>query len=577
MALPDIEFPSIFQGMQLLPGPYFFKGSWFYSYFKDGNSWNIYNVHDVISIDLADHLITPETGEAYRTDWFDVITFANAYKLQAHFWAKSSPQYTYMEWRFLDENDQVIAWSTQFDGMAKGGGAWSTGAFYNLPIMCLKVCLLSGFATNPADVESGPLPGTALGNLKIRWFFGGAAGAATPMNLPSGGTVKQCTFNQLDEVKASYYSDVISFSDIDAANTYFSTHGKPIPSDYPPFVPSGLPQDFDPSKPGGGDGNYSDNSDPIDFPDLPTGGALACGAIHAFHVTSGTITRIFQKLWSTSVFDMSTWQKLVSSPLDCIISLHALPFAPVDGAPANIFFGNFDTEETSPKIASQYIAIDCGSLQINKFFGSAMDYSPYTKISIFLPFSGIHDLATEDVQGSSVHVKYNIDVLTGDCVINVKCGQSVLYKFTGNMKMQIPVTSRDDNALGNTIKGTVGMIAGALVGGAVGSGPGALAGASISAAASVAMHKVSVSRSGELTGNTGLLDEFTPYLIIHRPQQSLAVNYNKFKGYPSNLTLTLGSCQGYTEVEHIHLQGIAGATDTELNLIETALKEGVII
>ena len=212
-----------------------------------------------------------------------------------------------------------------------------------------------------------------------------------------------------------------------------------------------------------------------------------------------------------------------------------------------------------------------------KFFGSAMDYSPYTKISLFCPFSGIHDLATEDVQGQRIHVKYNIDVLTGDCVINVKCGQSVLYKFTGNMKMQIPITSRDDNALGNTIKGTVGMLAGALVGGAVGSAPGAIAGAGVSAAGAVATHKVMVSRSGELTGNVGVLDEFTPYLIIHRPQQSLAVNYNKFKGYPSNLTLTLSSCSGYTEVEHIHLEGITGATDAELEEIETLLKGGVII
>ena len=34
---------------------------------------------------------------------------------------------------------------------------------------------------------------------------------------------------------------------------------------------------------------------------------------------------------------------------------------------------------------------------------------------------------------------------------------------------------------------------------------------------------------------------------------------------------------GYTEVEYIHLIGISGATDTELNDIERLLKEGVII
>lgn len=579
MALPDIQFPDIFQGMQVLPGPRLFKGSWFYSYFKDGNNWSIYNVHDVISIDLADHLITPEAGEDYRTDWFDVIVFANAYRLQCHFWVKPNPQYTYQEFRILDENDQLIAWSTQFDGIVKGSGATSQGTYYNLPVMCLKVCLFSQFATNPADVESGPLPGTSLAYLRLRWFFGGSASATTPMNLPSGGVVKQCTFNQLDEVKASWQSDVFNFSDVDAANNYFKTHGKPIPNDYPPFVPSGLPQDFDPSGPGGGDGNYDDTSDPIDFPDLPIGGAMACGAVHAFHVTSGIITSMFQKLWSTSILDLDTWQKLVTSPLDCIISLHALPFAPVDGASKNIYFGNFDTQLTSPIVANQYVTIDCGYIDVTKFFGSAMDYSPYTKFQIYLPFSGIHSLTADDVQATRVHVKYNIDVLTGDCVINVKCGQSVLYKFTGNCKQQIPITARDSTALGNLISGVAGVAIGAVKGAAFGPEGAVIgaAGAGIAGAVSVAMRKETVTRSGDLSGATGILDDFTPYLIIHRPQQSLAVDYNKFKGYPSNITAVLGTLSGYTEVEHINLQSIPNATSDEMNEIKNLLQNGVLL
>lgn len=576
MALPNIEFPDTFQGMQLLPGPTLFRGSYAYEFRKDSNSWATYVLRDVLTFNLSDYLIEPGAGENHRTSWFTVLTLANDYKIQVHFWTVPTP-YFHMEMRWLDENDNEIAYSVPIDGINKGSTSISQGESYNLPAMCLKVSMLSQFPSNPGDPESGPLPGTPLSGLVVNWLLGGTVGDRA-LNYPANGVVTECiTFKPIDEVHAVLKGAFFSFNDVDAANTYFKTHGKPIPNDYPPFVPSGMPQDYDPSTPGGGDGNYSDKSDPIDFPDLPNGGALACGAIHAFHVTSGTITSMFQKLWSTSIFDMATWQKLVASPLDCIISLHALPIAPVDGASKHIYFGNFDTELSSPIVANQYVTVDCGYLDVIKFFGSAMDYSPYTKMSIYLPFSGIHDLATEDVQGSRVHVKYNIDVLTGDCAINVKCGQSVLYKFTGNMKMQIPVTSRDDNALGNTIKGTVGMLAGALIGGAVGSGPGAIAGAGISAAASVATHKVTVSRSGELTGNVGILDEFTPYLIIHRPQQSLAVDYNKFKGYPANLTMTLGSCSGYTEVEHIHLTGIGGATDTELSEIESLLKEGVII
>ena len=575
MAITDIKWPDQFEGMQLLPGPFFLKGGKVYSYFVSGNSWNIYITGDVLNFNLADYLIsTPSAGYNYETDWITIFTFANGYKFQCKFLSGARDEYIS---RWLDENGSNVS-TTVFDGMSKGGGTavfGETGA--NLGYAVVKVALLTSFPTNPGDPAAGPLPDTPASGVYVRMFFGSNTGDK-PLTIGPGSVYKQCmTWKPYDEVHAEWQHDIFALTDVSAANTYFATHGNPIPSDYPQFVEDGLPNDYDPSRPGGGDGNYSDNSDPIDFPGLPTGGALACGAIHAFHVDVTDITNVFAKLWNTSIFDMATWQKLVSSPLDCIISLHCLPVAPVDGGDRAIWFGNFNTGESAKIITSQYVTVDAGYIDLIKFFGSAMDFSPYTKVSIYLPFSGIHDLATEDVQGSRIHVKYNIDVLTGDCVINVKCGQSVLYKFVGNMKMQIPVTSRDDTALGNTIKGSVGMIAGAILGGAVGSAPGAIAGATLSAAASVAAHKVTVSRSGELTGNTGILDEFVPYLIIHRPQQSLAVNYNKFKGYPSNLTLTLGSCTGYTEVEHIHLTGITGATDTELEMIENQLKEGVII
>ena len=85
-----------------------------------------------------------------------------------------------------------------------------------------------------------------------------------------------------------------------------------------------------------------------------------------------------------------------------------------------------------------------------------------------------------------------------------------------------------------------------------------------------------ISRSGDLSGAVGLLDDFLPYLIIHRPIQSLAENFKSFKGYPSNITATLSSLKGYTEVEYIHLKNIK-ATDAEIEEIEALLKEGVII
>jgi hypothetical protein len=53
-------------------------------------------------------------------------------------------------------------------------------------------------------------------------------------------------------------------------------------------------------------------------------------------------------------------------------------------------------------------------------------------------------------------------------------------------------------------------------------------------------------------------------------------NFKQIKGYQSNITAVLSSLSGYTEVDFIHLENVK-ATDTELEEIETLLKEGVII
>lgn len=342
-----------------------------------------------------------------------------------------------------------------------------------------------------------------------------------------------------------------------------------------PEVPS---QEEDPSGPGGGDGNYDDTSDPIDFPDLPTGGALSSGAIKAFQVTPAIMQAVFNKLWDSSIFDIPLqFQKLVDNPIDCIISFHCIPVTPSTSGTGSIRLGNLDTEQSAAIINNQYLTIDCGYLSIKEFWGSALDYSPYTKCELYMPFIGIKELKIEDVMNSIIHIKYNIDIFTGDCLCNVKCGQSVLYKFAGNLKQDIPVSGRTNNM---GIKGMLG-IAGSFAAGAMGAAMGAppvLAGvaAGISSAASVASSKIVTTRSGSLSGEVGLLDDFIPFLIFHRPVQSLASNFKGHKGYPSNITRQLSSINGYTEVEYINLQNIPNATNAEMDEIKNLLSKGVL-
>ena len=339
-------------------------------------------------------------------------------------------------------------------------------------------------------------------------------------------------------------------------------------------------QDVDPSKPGGGGGSWDKKTDPVDFPGLPTGGALRTGGCKAYIMQRNDLLTMFMKLWNKEIFDIDNFQRLFEDPMEAIISLQVLPVTPSGSVTNAVYIGTFDTTVTGISVDNQYLTVDCGAIELKEFWGSALDYSPYTKVDICLPFIGIKQLNVEDVMNNTIHIKYNVDVLTGDCIAFIKCGESVLYKYNGNLLQTSPVSSQTNDLGLNALKGSLSAIASIAAGAAVGGAAGAamkIGGAGVSAANAVSSSKVTTQRVGNISGGVSLMDDFVPYLIVHRPIQSLAKTYAQNKGYTSNISATLSSLSGYTEVEYIHLIGISGATDAELNEIERLLKSGVLI
>lgn len=338
-----------------------------------------------------------------------------------------------------------------------------------------------------------------------------------------------------------------------------------------PILPS-----EDTSEPGGGDNNdpkpdYNPFSDPVSFPGLPTGGdAISTGFIRVYQPTSAQLQSLAGELWSDSF--INTIKKIQNDPMEAIISLHSLPFS-VAGGNATCKIGNYTSGVTMPVVAGQYAKRNLGSIYIPEHWASALDYAPYVDIQIFLPFLGVRALQVDDVIGKTLTVEYNVDVISGATVICIMCGNSVLYTYNTSLISSHPISQSSFAPLFQSIVGATGNI---LSGYGMAGAPGAV-GAVIGSGINVALSKQhSISRGGSIGGNSGCLGNFTPYLIIHRPIQSLASGFGHFKGYPSNITGTIGSVTGYTEVESVHLNGIK-CTDNERAEIEALLYNGVIV
>lgn len=337
------------------------------------------------------------------------------------------------------------------------------------------------------------------------------------------------------------------------------------------FIPTDPYKQGGESGTGGGTGNFDGTSENIEIPGLPTLSAVDTGFITLFNPSAGELKDLASYLWG-DVFDISTWKKIFADPMDAILGLSIVPVNVPSAGSAAVTIGNISTGISMTKASSQYVSVDCGTINVNEYWGAYLDYSPYTKAEIYLPFVGTHPVTIDDIMGKPVHVVYHVDVLSGACCAYVQCGGSVLYSFVGQCSCSIPITANDWT---NVINGAL-SIAGSI-GTMVATG-GATAPMAVTNIASTAVNslKPDVEKSGSMGGMGGMLGVQKPYIILTRPRQALPARQNTFTGYPSFITKTLSECSGYTEVESIHLENVP-ATQNELDEITELLKSGVII
>lgn len=308
-----------------------------------------------------------------------------------------------------------------------------------------------------------------------------------------------------------------------------------------------------PNPPDTGDGNT-----PTIIP--PVGKASSLWSI--YNPTLEQVNQFGSWLWSSNFVEQL--KKLFSDPMQAIIGLHKV-YSPVQtSGVGTIKCGYLNSEVPSKLVSEQYVTVECGSVDMQEYFGNVFDYPPYTDISIYLPFIGVKPLDPSDIVRSTVSVTYHIDVLTGACLaeVNVKrdAAGGILYTFSGDAAVRYPVSS--------------GSYMG-IVSGLIGVATSVVSGNILPAIGGVTRLHTNVDRSGSFTGNSGAMGSKVPYIIISRPQTAMADKFETLSGYPSNTYTPLSACKGFTKVSYCHVENMS-ATETEKKEIERLLKEGVI-
>lgn len=339
---------------------------------------------------------------------------------------------------------------------------------------------------------------------------------------------------------------------------------------------------------GGGSGddqdNYDPDSDPNPVPGLPSLSAVDTGFITLYNPTAYELKNLASYMWS-DLFDLDTYRRIMADPMDAILGLSIVPVNVPSSGQQAVTVGNISTGISMIKASAQYVSLDCGTVKISEKWHAYTDYSPYTKLSIFLPYIGSHELNIDEVQGTTLGVVYHIDILSGACVAFITANGRVIYEYSGQCSVSIPITAHDFTqtimALGQlAASGAAGAITTIASGGLSAPVSASMIAGGITAAANTAnnviANKPRVSQSGNMSGSNGLLGIQIPYIFLERPRLCVPSSQNAFTGYPAYITYTLGSLSGFTQVQDVKLNNV-GCTDEERNEILTLLREGVIL
>lgn len=353
------------------------------------------------------------------------------------------------------------------------------------------------------------------------------------------------------------------------------------------------------------------------------------GFVQVYHPSPSELISFGRWLWVT--YADATIDKIWNNPFDGVIGCHELYATPTDGGYTTIRCGFLDSGISSQLVRIRYSTINCGSMVIPEYWSNYLDYSPYSKAYIYLPFIGIQELDVDDIVGASVNVCYHVDAYNGSCIAQITCAKdgytNTLYQFSGNCAVEYPLSGGSQAAIkaammtgdayqaaantaanatmwggiGSGLASAVGGVAGGVATGLTGniaggishgisgiaSGIGQAIGGYASSVgqraygqaqhtASMLSGKSIVQHSGNFGASYGAMGIKKPYIFIRRPIQKVVNNYNVLYGYPAHKQVIIGNCEGFLRCREVHVVSPL-ATDGEKAIIEQLLTTGVYV
>lgn len=323
---------------------------------------------------------------------------------------------------------------------------------------------------------------------------------------------------------------------------------------------------------------------------------------------------VSQVLWSrpNSFFEALAGEQKVN-PMDYFISLRWYPllkgiFSGLGSEQTKLYLGSggqldvvFDSVKESVVVIS-FGEIDLSSDEFN-YYHNFLDYNPYTRIFVNLPYCGTKELNPGIVLDKKIELKAAFDFTDGSIIWQLwnKTDSQPILVEQGRIGCEVPISGvnaaqMSSNMVNATLSAfDLGIGLTKNIGQAIGTAlmpGGSMAGLGrnileeissnttniISTAANVAMSsKEIVERSGGASGMAASGTQLTPCLIVQRPLATNPESYGNDTGYLYNKQKKIGNLEGFTITKNVDTSGIPNATATEKATIKRILDSGFYV
>lgn len=314
------------------------------------------------------------------------------------------------------------------------------------------------------------------------------------------------------------------------------------------------------------------------------------------NTTMGTLYALKNKL---DLEKITQWLLTQTEKIDIannVISLKEIPFplstlgiTPND---KNLKIGGVDVtyqgnnvvvgEIVAPAIPT--ISIVFADFDIPRLSGTFLDYAPYTKYELLVPFAPSPIALPDWCINKNVKAIFLYDIYTTACQYVIECNNERICSVSGNFGIDRPITAQNvalkDSARLSSQIATASSVLGGVMSGATGNIGGIISGAvgGVSALSQMILsgkqnYMYTVGANGD-SSTVGLYH--AAHLKITRTLSAEGENFVHVYGKPLCQVRKLSNVSGYTKCDNVNTSGLT-CSESEKQMIKNLLESGVHI